>query len=625
MQLSRRRENRKTLHFGEKHLKHWILKILEMCEQGSAISLAIRHSVSMRFQDTRLRWLGVLALFVNANASQHTLRHLRHRTSTALPELQKGRHVVVNGLTHSVELNGQEAVVEGYDVASARYVLRMASGAYRKVRQEHVSASSNSNSALKTESPCAMEAGAGFTVGSQADLAECDCLNSVGSQELEPLEPFNWDDRWLESYKDQMYTLGIKSTTAKLAELAVGGIWGEFVSLFIGIFFPPPGHKQSLALLKIVQKWTEKYVGKQQAALVRDLAEASLDTAKNTLEKQYEPPSAELLAAVEAKNMILRGGSQIPENTSRAQGIPTYIAATSLAMSLRRQLYNLTLLRDTWPHPWQGSSRRADSIVKEMKEQCKHDSQELRSLLIEAGKQWRFSQFTFTFDESRRRTAAAQGRLRDKILDWTFVYYGQAGIDRSYGERTETQHQRYLFADELVPMIKPFLLLQRVVSGWESRALSRGPLPEKLTIGPWSSLYAGSRGNNAANPPWADQEVPGPRPKGNVLVTSGGTMRSDGRYDKTRAMMPRSTCGIDATYFHEGIAQFVAVNAKNESEVRLHDLHSPGAAELNGELGLVRCFSAATGRYTVELSDGASGCLGLQGGRHDQSISKHRS
>lgn len=148
-------------------------------------------------------------------------------------------------------------------------------------------------------------------------------------------------------------------------------------------------------------------------------------------------------------------------------------------------------------------------------------------------------------------------------------------------------------------MIKPFLLLQRVVPGWESRALSRGPLPEKLTIGPWSSLYAGGRGNNAANPPWADQEVPGPRPKGNVLVTSGGTMRSDGRYDKTRepmisqltffyqnttvklprwlegnetplyhkAMMLRSTCGIDATYYNEGIAQFVAVNAKNESEV----------------------------------------------------------
>ena len=133
------------------------------------------------------------------------------------------------------------------------------------------------------------------------DLSCALTLNATGSKkkELEPLEPFNWDDRWLESYKDQMYTLGIKSTTAKLAELAVGGIWGEFVSLFIGIFFPPPGHKQSLALLKIVQKWTEKYVGKQQAALVRDLAEASLDTAKNTLEKQYEPPSAELLAAVE--------------------------------------------------------------------------------------------------------------------------------------------------------------------------------------------------------------------------------------------------------------------------------------------------------------------------------------
>ena len=49
-------------------------------------------------------------------------------------------------------------------------------------------------------------------------------------------------------------------------------------------------------------------------------------------------------------------------------------------------------------------------------------------------------------------------------------------------------------------------------------------------------------------------------------------------------------------------------------QVRLHDLHSPGRRKLNGELGLVRCFSTATGRYTVELSDGASGCLGLQRG-----------
>mmetsp|Transcript_46757 Transcript_46757/g.97346 ORF Transcript_46757/g.97346 Transcript_46757/m.97346 type:complete len:482 (-) Transcript_46757:43-1488(-) len=134
----------------------------------------------MRLLNTRLRWLGVLALFVNANASQHALRHLRHRAGIAVPELQKGRHVVVNGLIHSVELNGQEAVVEGYDAASARYVLRMASGAYRKVKQEHVTASSYSNSAQK-ESPCTMEAGAGFAVGSQVRLHD---LHSPGAAEL---------------------------------------------------------------------------------------------------------------------------------------------------------------------------------------------------------------------------------------------------------------------------------------------------------------------------------------------------------------------------------------------------------------------------------------------------------
>ncbi|CAE7785619.1 unnamed protein product [Symbiodinium sp. CCMP2592] len=134
----------------------------------------------MRLFNTRLRWLGVLALFVDANASQHALRHLRHRASIAVPELQKGRHVVVNGLVHSVELNGQEAVVEGYDAASARYVLRLASGAYRKVKQEHVTASSYSNSGQKG-SPCTMEAGAGFAAGSQVRLHD---LHSPGAAEL---------------------------------------------------------------------------------------------------------------------------------------------------------------------------------------------------------------------------------------------------------------------------------------------------------------------------------------------------------------------------------------------------------------------------------------------------------
>lgn len=245
-----------------------------------------------------------------------------------------------------------------------------------------------------------------------ADDSSC-VLTLTATAKTERTDPFNYDERWLESYKDQAYALGTKLITAKIAEMVVGGILGEFVSLFISIFFPPPGTKREEALLKIVMEWTVKYVGEQEAALVRDLAQAHLDTAKDILEKDYEPASAKLLAAVEeaknftfrpfrrppvfpedawfraesslrqawgsantARNTILDGGSQLPRNKSRAQGIPTYIAAVTLAMSLRRQLHNITLLKDTWPHPWQGTSKESDRMVKEMKDQYKKYAEE---------------------------------------------------------------------------------------------------------------------------------------------------------------------------------------------------------------------------------------------------------
>ena len=337
--------------------------------------------------------------------------------------------------------------------------------------------------------------------------------------ELDPeLDPFNWDKRWLESYKEQVYALGIKSVVAKVAELAVGGLAGEFVSMFVSIFWPPPGHSKEEALLQLVMKWTEEYVGKEQAKLLRDLAKADLDESKDQLQKFYEPASAELLAAAEAaknytgglfrrppvfpqevfneaeRNLEIAWGfanaarnkildSSMPKNISRAQGIPTYIAATTLCLSLRRQLYNLTLLKDTWPHPWQGSSPHDDRIATEMKQQYGNYSQELGHLLIEAWKQWRFSYFTFTFDHGEGDRWAGEGRIEDKWLGKTFRYRTGKGVDRSYGERAEMMYQRFLFANELVPQISPFIFLQRSVPGWETRALSRGPLPEKLVVG----------------------------------------------------------------------------------------------------------------------------------------------
>ncbi|CAE7826485.1 unnamed protein product [Symbiodinium microadriaticum] len=459
-----------------------------------------------------------------------------------------------------------------------------------------------------------------------ADDASC-VLTLNATAKTAELDPFNYDDRWMESYKDQIYALGTKLITAKIAEMVVGGILGEFVSLFISIFFPPPGTKREEALLKIVMEWTVKYVGEQEAALVRDLAQAHLDTAKDILEKDYEPASAKLLAAVEeaknftfrtfrrppvfpedawfraesslrqawgsantARNTILDGGSQLPRNKSRAQGIPTYIAAVTLAMSLRRQLHNITLLKDTWPHPWQGTSKESDRMVKEMKDQYKKYTEEMKTKMIEAWKQWRFSLVTFDF----------KFFLHDDLLDKNIDFVVPPGLwafGPTWWHLSRLQYERYLFANELVPMVKPFLLLIRIVPGQEKAYLTRGPLPEVLTIGPWSRLFSGIYTHNdwrfpPATPPWPADAVRSTRRRtlvgsdrvmargikgskyniGQLIFKSGyhntvivrfpevdNTKIEDRRLYRS-ALMPAHTCGIDATYFYWGMAQFVAIN-----------------------------------------------------------------
>ena len=153
--------------------------------------------------------------------------------------------------------------------------------------------------------------------------------------------------------------------------------------------------------------------------------------------------------------------------------------------------------------------------------------------MIEAWKDWRFALVNFHF-RHRSGHVYENGHLYDELLGKTIAYPGVPGTDQSYGRHTETLYQRYLFANELVPMVRPFLWLRRIVPGWEKTQLTRGPLPEIVTIGPWSSLYATVPLNRYENPPWADEAVRSTRRRalvGSDTVSSQGAIPP--RHDQT--------------------------------------------------------------------------------------------
>ena len=123
-------------------------------------------------------------------------------------------------------------------------------------------------------------------------------------------------------------------------------------------------------------------------------------------------------------------------------------------------------------------------MVKEMKDQYKKYTEEIKTKMIEAWKQWRFSLVEFEYGRRRRYV----GTLLDDLLDKYMIIrshpkpWDDPGLFRS----VELQYERYLFANELVPMVKPFLLLLRIVPGrdqtFDQRSSPRSAHPWSMVL-----------------------------------------------------------------------------------------------------------------------------------------------
>ena len=436
------------------------------------------------------------------------------------------------------------------------------------------------------------------------------------------------------------------------------GILGNIVNALLQAFWSSSTSKEE-SLLDIVEDWTKKYVGTQIADAVKELAESDLRVAKNALgnyRKAQEKlvkhaaeeekkifgkfPIADWLAArgllwhdamqgaIAARNKLVPSSNL--SNETKVGGIPTYMSAVALLMTLWRELYDLTLFKETWPHcngeitrlgvfkrsgRWRRRSTthppgfiNSKEIITEMEKRWETINNETAAL-IEVWRSWRIREGHPTprvwvkeaWCEPKGTWASAGYRIEDQKLGqgWTFgVYQGTKEQrhcpDPNFEEFTSILHKMYerkLFVEELVPLFKPYTNLQRLIPGRETKKLKPCLLPEKVIFGPFSywltrTAYLSPVDYYRAN---VNKEV-------NVHGTTysiwertiatkgisqlnllfGGYVlqfppKSEGDSHPAK-FVPKKTCGLDVVYSATAgtskfMTQFAAINAKNESEV----------------------------------------------------------
>ena len=361
------------------------------------------------------------------------------------------------------------------------------------------------------------------------------------------------------------------------------GILGKIVNALLQAFWPSSTPSKEESLLDIVFDWTKKYVSTQIAYLVKDLAESDLKVAKDAL-GNYGKAQKKLVkhAAEEEKKIFgkfpiadwlaargllwhdaMRGADAarnklIPSsdlsNETKVGGIPTYMSAVALLMTLWRELYDLTLFKETWPHcngeitrlgvfkrsgrwrrwRWRRCRRwrrrstthlpgfiNSKEIITEMEERWETINNETAAL-IEVWRSWRIREGHPTprvwvkeaWCEPKGTWASAGYRIEDQKLGqgWTFgVYQGTQEQrhcpDPNFEEFTSILHKMYerkLFVEELVPLFKPYTNLQRLIPGRETKKLKPSLLPEKVICGPFSywltrTAYLSSLDYDSAN------------------------------------------------------------------------------------------------------------------------------
>lgn len=402
---------------------------------------------------------------------------------------------------------------------------------------------------------------------SDPDPSDPSCLLTINATSLNEKVSLEEDDdymkRWAESYLKESATNAARDLIGEFIQTMLKGILGSIVKTLFQAFWPSSTPSKEESLLDIVFAWTKEYVSTQLARLVRSLAEGDLATAKdglglyrNASEKLVERAAEEekkwfgrfpiarwldakstldtaMAFADSSRNKLTPTSTQ--SNETKVAGIPTYMASVTLSMTMWRELYDLTVFKETWPHcngeitrlgvfrssgRWRRQrcrrSRRwrrnttdpagyytSKGIITEMEKKWETINKEAAGL-IEIWRSWRIREGDPTprvwvkeeWCEPKGTWASAGYRIEDQKLGqgWTFgVYQGTKEQrhcpDPNFEEFTSLLHKMYerkLFVEEVVPLFKPYTNLQRLIPGREKKKLKPSLLPEKVIFGPFS-------------------------------------------------------------------------------------------------------------------------------------------
>lgn len=340
------------------------------------------------------------------------------------------------------------------------------------------------------------------------------------------------------------------------------------------------------------------------------------------------PAQQQLNSAMGAADMAqtkLEPGNSKHTNETKVAGIPTYLSAVALSMTLWRELYDLTVFKETWPHKkrsqkklppgglvQEGSQTQwftSKEIVEKMEGHLDTINEEAAAL-IEVWRSWRIREGSpvprVWVKEWYCNSHSWGYRLEDQKIGrgWGFKVKGPSENfhcpDPKFEEFTSLlrkMYERKLFVEELVPLFKPYTTLQRLIPGRENKKLKPSLLPEKVTFGPFSYWLSQAHSLELWDRDRADvnKEVNAYGDIYDIRIRtaefkgiSGLSLHTGFRrvhfppkdhegdqHDEKH--VPRKTCGLDVSYggypghktaaINSFMTQFAAINAKNQSEV----------------------------------------------------------
>eukprot|EP00438_Fugacium_kawagutii_P030581 Skav232836 [mRNA] locus=scaffold2600:413137:414780:+ [translate_table: standard] len=438
-------------------------------------------------------------------------------------------------------------------------------------------------------------------------------------------------DRWIQKWKEQIpLNLG-KELTALMVKTALGGLFGDLVGAFIKALWPP-GFQKEQRMMEIIIQWTMDYVDVQFAKSLRETVKALLDTSTRDILEEYQKCIGQVKEKAEqawffpkkdlqeclGKLDNARYGAILARNTVvgsswRGGNIPIYLAAASCVATMWREYYSAMVFYETWT-PWVSATEDAkgdgdsddpltftytsEEIVKKMETDYKKVSHDLDEIV----KDW----WVWRLDKIETKWKTNFHAIQDKHWSWveltdrqqgrTHIYESSksdrsAWIDKYQHEMIERVHVMYnstLFVLELIPMLKPFTILHRLIPGREKDSVQQGgSLPKVVSLGPLSQWFMESAKLFKANrdrQTIADHLVGGTSSVGKiggragaildqlVLYQWGGTTvelppGASGGEEIALAPLPAFTCGMEVTYWKDRMVEIALFNIKNQSRI----------------------------------------------------------